>query len=66
MVRVEIIVETIFNGGPDRDLGGREKLLHRLGQNVRGSVPENGLSLVGIKGYDRYTGIVGKRRRKVA
>ena len=35
---IEVVVEAVFDGGPDGDLGAGEKPLHRVGHDVRGRV----------------------------
>jgi len=43
---VEVVVEAVLDGWPDRPLGTREQIGHRLGHQVRGGVTQDGSPLL--------------------
>jgi hypothetical protein len=45
---VEVVVEAVDDRWPDAELGVREQILHSLGQNVRGRVPDDAAPVVGV------------------
>ena len=43
---VEVVVEAVLDRRADAELGVREQVLHRLGQHVRGGVPQDRAAVV--------------------
>src|SRR5208283_3415957 len=57
-LEVEIVVEALFDSRPNRELGSREKLLHCMSHEVRGTVPVHIASFRGVKGHYLDRGVV--------
>ena len=55
---IKIVVEAIFDGGANGELGTREQVLHRLGQHMRSCVIEGTLSLLILESKDFHRAIV--------
>ena len=64
--RIEVVVETIFDGWPNTELRSWKQVLNRLGEHVSSGVAKDGPALVGINqdGFDEIS--VGNDRREVA
>ena len=63
---VEVVVETIGDRRADSQLRGREQLLHGLGQDVGGRMPDHTATLVGVGCHRCHLGVGLRRPTKVA
>jgi hypothetical protein len=50
LLDVEVVVEAVADRRADAQLGLRELLLHGLGQHVRGGVPDDRATVLGVRG----------------
>ncbi len=55
---VDVVVETVFDGGADTEFHARVKLLESFGQQVRRGVPEGVFAFGGIP-FEEFDGGVG-------
>ena len=53
----EIVVETVLDERPDAQFGLRELLLDGLRQDVRGGVPDDGTSILGVRRHSLDLGV---------
>jgi hypothetical protein len=53
LVAEEVVIEAVLDGGTDRDLGTGPQRLHRLGQHMRGVMPDQ-LQRAGIVAGDEF------------
>ena len=63
---VKVVVKTVVNRRTDGELRLREEMLHRLGQNVRGGVPEGALAVLILKGEDFERAVGLEREAQIA
>ena len=63
---VEVVVEAVLDGGPDRDLRPGPEPLHGLGHEVRGGVAQHGQRLVVADAQDAQVRAVGQRQAEIA
>ncbi len=63
---VEVVVEAVGDGRADAELRGRVDLLHRLGEHVRGRVPQDGEAVRGVDRHGLDHLAVGHRQVQVA
>ena len=63
--QIEIVVEAVFDGRADGELGAGIQPAHRLGQNVGGGVPIGALAFGIVKGEDLQRAVLLERRAQV-
>ena len=54
---LEVVVEAVGDGRPDPEFGVREKVLDGLGQDVRGRMPDDTATVVGVGRHRRDLGV---------
>ena len=60
MLRIKIVVKTVFNGGTDPEFRAGEKILHRFGQQMGTAVAEHIFPFIIVPGEDFQRHIVVK------
>ena len=63
---LEVVVEAVVDGRPDRDLGAGPEVLHGLGQHVRGGVAQHRQRLVVADAQDAQVRAVRQRQAEIA
>ena len=63
---VEVVVEAVADRRPDAEPGLGVDLLHRLGEHVRGGVPQDGQAVLGVDGHRLDDVAVGEDVGQVA
>ena len=65
LLDVEVVVEALLDRGADRELGPREEIGHRLGQDVRARVAEDVAPLGAVEAHALDAAVGGQRRREI-